>query len=118
MQPSAATITNAGYAQPTMLAQHEHRTQMRLFPKYISSMTVVTGTVETQVQRMTQTSGEIDLTGSIDCHPSAASAHLLHNQAHRRTLVQQPQLAVGVPGVARVAIDATIQHGTMEVANQ
>mmetsp|Transcript_5490 Transcript_5490/g.21653 ORF Transcript_5490/g.21653 Transcript_5490/m.21653 type:complete len:407 (+) Transcript_5490:72-1292(+) len=48
----------------------------------------------------------------------ARATSLLSDEGHGRALVQQPQLAVGVLGVARVAVHAAVEHGAVEVAHE
>mmetsp|Transcript_2190 Transcript_2190/g.5570 ORF Transcript_2190/g.5570 Transcript_2190/m.5570 type:complete len:288 (-) Transcript_2190:489-1352(-) len=48
----------------------------------------------------------------------ARAARLLRQERHGRALVQQAQLAVGVLGVAGVAVDASVQQRAVEVAHQ
>jgi hypothetical protein len=52
-----------------------------------------------------------------DPQDASPKAHLLCDHGHGRALVQQPQLAVLVLHVARVAVDAAVQHGAVEVAH-
>mmetsp|Transcript_4906 Transcript_4906/g.13697 ORF Transcript_4906/g.13697 Transcript_4906/m.13697 type:complete len:401 (+) Transcript_4906:60-1262(+) len=64
----------------------------------------------------------VDLLGG-DLHHTlgASGAHassLLHDEAHGSALVQQPKLAVGVLGVAGVSVQASVQHGAVEVAHK
>ena len=48
----------------------------------------------------------------------AGMLYLLHDIAHGRTLIQQPQLAGLVCLVCWVAVDAAVQHGSVEVTYQ
>lgn len=48
---------------------------------------------------------------------TASRHHLLHDVAHWGTLIQQPQLASLVGLVSRVTVDASIQHGPVEVTH-
>jgi hypothetical protein len=49
---------------------------------------------------------------------AALAARLLREEAHRRALVQQPQLAVRVGSVAGVAVDAAVEQRPVEVADE
>lgn len=47
----------------------------------------------------------------------AGAACLLCDEAHGGALVQQAQLAILVLGVTGVAVDASVQHGAVEVTH-
>ena len=46
------------------------------------------------------------------------STYLLGDHGHGRALVEETELSVLVLGVARVPVDAAVEHGAVEVAHQ